>query len=115
MRGIIERVRSATSSTFVKGSMVYLVGNMASAVLPFALLPVLTRYLTPTDYGLVATSVVMVQVMAMVVGLNTSGLIIQSQFTDDFPAQRNLLSTNVFIAFVLAAVFVLLTMVGGPL
>ena len=110
-----ERVRLATSSSFVKGSTVYLGGNIINAILPFMLLPLLTRYLTPTDYGLVATSVVLVQVTATAIGLNTSGLIVQSQFADNFETRRSLLSTNVIITSVLAVVFVLLALVGGDL
>jgi O-antigen/teichoic acid export membrane protein len=115
LRQITEKVRSATSNSFVKGSMVYLTGNIVNAVLPLMLLPVLTRYLTTTDYGIMATSVVLVQVTVTAIGLNTSGLIVQSQFTDDFVTRRNLLSTNVLIAFVLAVAFGLVTMAGGDL
>ena len=93
----------------------YLGGNIINAILPFMLLPLLTRYLTPTDYGLVATSVVLVQVTATAIGLNTSGLIVQSQFADNFETRRSLLSTNVIITSVLAVVFVLLALVGGDL
>ena len=95
--------------------MVYGMGNIVSALLPLMLLPVLTRYLTPTDYGLVATSVVLVQVTVTAIGLNTSGLIIQSQFTDDFETRKNLLSTNVLIASLLAVAFVIVTVAGGNL
>jgi O-antigen/teichoic acid export membrane protein len=79
------------------------------------LLPVLTRYLTPTDYGLVATSVVLVQVAVTVIGLNTSGLIIQSQFTDDFETRKSLLSTNVLVASMLAVALVIVTTASGGL
>jgi O-antigen/teichoic acid export membrane protein len=112
---ITDQVRSIASGKFVKGSMVYLTGNVVNAVLPFMLLPILTRYLTPTDYGLVATSVVLVQVTVTAIGLNTSGLIVQSQFTDDFETRRNLLSTNVLVTSGLAVVFILFTMSGGRL
>jgi len=103
------------SSLFVKDVMVYGTGNTVSALLPLMLLPVLTRYLTPTDYGLVATSVVLVQVAVTVIGLNTSGLIIQSQFTDDFETRKSLLSTNVLVASMLAVALVIVTVAGGDL
>jgi O-antigen/teichoic acid export membrane protein len=105
----------ATSSIFVKDAAVYGMGNIVSALLPLMLLPVLTRYLTPTDYGLVATSVRLVQVTVMAIGLSTSGLIIQSQFTDDFETRKNLLSTNVLIASMLAVALVIVTVAGGDL
>ena len=42
------------SNTFLAGSAVYLFSNILNAAIPFALLPVLTRYLTPEEYGEVA-------------------------------------------------------------
>ncbi len=115
LRRITDQIRLATSNVFVKDTMVYGMGNIVSALLPLMLLPVLTRYLTPTDYGIVATSVVLVQVTVTAIGLNTSGLIIQSQFTDDFETRKNLLSTNVLIASMLAVALVIVTVAGGDL
>jgi O-antigen/teichoic acid export membrane protein len=115
LRRITDQIRLATSSVFVKDTMVYGMGNIVSALLPLMLLPVLTRYLTPTDYGIVATSVVLVQVTVTAIGLNTSGLIIQSQFTDDFETRKNLLSTNVLISSMLAVALVIVTVAGGDL
>jgi O-antigen/teichoic acid export membrane protein len=62
-----------------------------------------------------ATSVRLVQVTVMAIGLSTSGLIIQSQFTDDFETRKNLLSTNVLIASMLAVALVIVTVAGGDL
>src|ERR1051325_10235359 len=36
---------------FLQAGAVYAAANIASAAVPFALLPLLTRVLTPTDYG----------------------------------------------------------------
>ena len=115
LRPITDQIRLAASSVFVKDAMVYGMGNTMSALLPLLLLPVLTRYLTPTDYGLVATSVVLVQVTVTMIGMNTSGLIVQSQFTDDFETRKNLLSTNVLVASMLTVALVIVTTASGGL
>lgn len=40
--------------SFVSGAGIYLVSNILNAVIPFILLPILTRYLNPSEYGEVA-------------------------------------------------------------
>ena len=52
---ILDRVRSVLdgATPFWKESLVYLCGNLVNAALPVALMPILTRYLSPTDYGIV--------------------------------------------------------------
>jgi len=49
------------------------VSNILSALVPFALLPVMTRYLVPVEYGRVAMFQVLVGGLGAVVGLNTAG------------------------------------------
>lgn len=39
---------------FISGAGIYLVSNILNAVIPFILLPILTRYLNPSEYGEVA-------------------------------------------------------------
>lgn len=41
-------------NSFVSGAGVYLVSNILNAVIPFILLPILTHYLNPSEYGEVA-------------------------------------------------------------
>lgn len=42
------------AGSLLSGTAVYLFSNIANAAIPFALLPILTRYLTPAQYGEVA-------------------------------------------------------------
>lgn len=44
----------AKKNSFIRGAGVYLVSNILNAVIPFILLPILTRYLNPSEYGEVA-------------------------------------------------------------
>ena len=67
---------------FVRTSSVYLFGSIANALLPLALLPILTRYLTPQDYGFVATATVLVQIFAVFQGVNAYGLIARTHFDE---------------------------------
>lgn len=55
------------------GSAVYLVSNICNAAIPFALLPILTRYLDPTEYGQVTMFQTLVGALAAITGLNVLG------------------------------------------
>jgi O-antigen/teichoic acid export membrane protein len=114
---MLERIRGSVrrfiSTSFVKSSFVYLSGGVINAVLPVFLLPVLTRYLTPTDYGIVATSTVVVQILTVILGINAYGLIARYHFDNDLEAHRRLISTSILLACVLSVFFTLLFIPGG--
>src|SRR5229473_665016 len=104
---ILDRVRTVLdgATPFWKGSLVYLCGNLVNAALPVALMPILTRYLSPTDYGIVGTSAVLVQFLSVAMSLNSSGLIVTSQFEGKRENQRTLVSTNLLLAFAFATLW----------
>lgn len=47
-------MKTIKKNGFVGGASVYLFSNILNAIIPFILLPILTRYLNPTEYGEVA-------------------------------------------------------------
>lgn len=51
---LLSYVRSLYSSQLLKSSSIYLFGGLLNPAISFLLLPVLTRYLTPSDYGILA-------------------------------------------------------------
>lgn len=61
------------SNTLLTGSAVYLVSNILNAVIPFALLPILTRYLSPEEYGEVAMFQTLLGALAAFIGLSMHG------------------------------------------
>jgi O-antigen/teichoic acid export membrane protein len=54
---------------------IYLVANILNAGIPFLLLPILTRVLTPTDYGTVAMFGIVLSVLGAFTGLSVHGAI----------------------------------------
>ena len=60
-------------NTFLAGSAVYLFSNILNALIPFALLPVLTRYLSPEEYGEVAMFQTLLGALMAFVGLSLHG------------------------------------------
>ncbi|MDX7850458.1 MULTISPECIES: lipopolysaccharide biosynthesis protein [Aeromonas] len=59
--------------SLAKSSLVYLISNIINALIPFLLLPILTRLLSPAEYGQVAMFQILVAGLAAFVGLNTVG------------------------------------------
>ena len=59
--------------SFLKGASVYLVSNLLNAVIPFLLLPILTRYLSPAEYGQIAMFQTLLAGIGTFIGLNAIG------------------------------------------
>lgn len=69
--------------SIVKTASVYTGANIVNAMIPFFLLPVLTRYLTPADYGITAGMQVMISLITPFVGLNLHGAIAAKYYRKD--------------------------------
>jgi len=67
MRKIIRELKQRSIFQLVKHSVIYGIGNIIQRFLTILLLPIYTRYLTPTDYGIVA----MLGIFSMIVGTIT--------------------------------------------
>lgn len=63
-------------------SLVYIGAAAVNALVPFGVLPWLTRWLGPEDFGTVGTLMAMISVSAILVGLNTHAQINVSYFRD---------------------------------
>lgn len=60
----------ARRGSLLSGSAIYLSSNILNAAIPFALLPVLTRYLAPSEYGQVAMFQMLLLALGAFVGLS---------------------------------------------
>lgn len=75
---LLRRIRilnhvATTHVRLLSGSVTYLISNIARAALPFALLPMLTRYLSPLEYGQVAMFQIVVTALAALTGVSVQG------------------------------------------
>ncbi|MFR9701351.1 lipopolysaccharide biosynthesis protein [Aeromonas sanarellii] len=57
----------------LRKSTIYLASNILNALVPFLLLPILTRYLTPDEYGQIAMFQTLITGLAALTGLNAVG------------------------------------------
>lgn len=69
--------------SFLKGASVYLVSNILNAVIPFLLLPILTRYLSPAEYGQIAMFQTLLAGIGTFIGLNAVGAANRKFYDED--------------------------------
>jgi O-antigen/teichoic acid export membrane protein len=66
--------KSKINNSLLSGSAVYLLSNILAAAIPFALLPILTRYLTPAEYGVVAIYQTLLIGLGAFIGISAQGI-----------------------------------------
>ena len=64
---------NSRKTNLVSASGIYVAANIINSLIPFALLPVLTRYLSPSEYGEVAVYQVWIAMIASVCGFSVHG------------------------------------------
>jgi len=69
------RIKNILTNKLFKDSFVYVIADVINKGIPFLLLPVLTHYLTPKDYGVLATFNALVAVLAIFIGLSIQGAV----------------------------------------
>lgn len=92
---------------------VYLVANILNAGIPFLLLPILTRVLTPADYGTVAMFGIVLSVLAAFTGLSVHGAIAVRYFQLEKQALAEFVGACIGILVISTAVIFLLIMANG--
>lgn len=79
---------SNKKSGLATGAGIYIVASMLNAAIPFLLLPILTRYLTPAQYGEVAMFQVWVALVGALCGLSVHGAATRKYYDYDNPDQE---------------------------
>lgn len=94
---------------FAGDAAIYTISNFAVAGVPFLLLPVLTRILSPEDYGLIAMFTMVVSFFVVAAGLNIHGAVMVRYFEPKKFSMPCYVSTTLcilIITTVLLAIFV---------
>lgn len=83
--GLTQLVKLGKSSSLIRGAGVYLFASVLNASIPFLLLPVLTRYLEPVEYGEIAVFQVWVSLIGALCGLSVHGAANRKYFDYEDP------------------------------
>ena len=81
-------LKKLKGNTFLSGSAIYLLSNILNAVIPFLLLPVLTRYLSPAEYGQVAMFQTLLGALGALVGLSVVGAAGRKYYDDNLSDEQ---------------------------
>ena len=79
-----------------KHSVIYGLGGLVSRILAVILLPLYTRYLTPSDYGKVETLIALTTVIGIVLRMGISSAFFRFYFDSPEPAARRLVLRTSF-------------------
>jgi O-antigen/teichoic acid export membrane protein len=108
--------RRLRRSSLARSSGIYVVSNILNSVVPFALLPILTRVLSPAEYGLAAMFLLGVSLFEPLVGVSTSSAVSRRYFDReelDFPAYVT--STLMILLLSVALVSLAVAIFNAPL
>jgi len=70
-------------SSLIQSAGIYTVTSVINAAIPFLLMPILTRYMTPSDYGIVAMFAVLISFVSPFTGLSIHGAVARQYYERD--------------------------------
>ncbi|QHT68831.1 oligosaccharide flippase family protein [Rhodocytophaga rosea] len=76
-------IHKLLSLSLFRSTAVYTIANIVNSSIPFLLIPILTRYLTKADYGIIAMFPVVTNLLTPLIGLNTHVAISIQYFHQD--------------------------------
>lgn len=71
----VGMLKSLFRNSLLQNTGIYTITSIINAAIPFLLLPILTRYLTPEDYGMVSMFTLLISFVSPFIGLNINGAI----------------------------------------
>lgn len=98
-----------------KNSFIYVLGDVLNKAVPFFMLPVLTRYLTPEDYGIISIFGVFVAILAIFTGLSIHGIINVNFFKMSRENLKVFIGNCIIILNISSFVVLLLVFIFHPL
>ncbi len=95
---------------FFKSASLYLIGNVATRVVGFLMIPIYTNFLSPSDYGIIELLELTIQISAIALGVQALGsaFLRTYQDQDDPEFQRKVASTAFLFSGAVTAVVSLL-------
>jgi len=76
----LKRKYIGIHNKYLENSIIFVLGDVLNKAIPFFLLPVLTRYLTPEGYGIISIITALISVLVVFTGINVPGAINVSYF-----------------------------------
>ena len=100
------------SSNLLKNSALYVIADGLNRAIPFLLLPIIVRYLTPEDYGIVTNYAVLIQIMGVFVFGAAQGSIPVNYFKMSKQEFQGYLVSIFSLALLVSFVFLVLVVIS---
>lgn len=95
----MNALKKLLKNELIRSSSIYLIASTLSASIPFLLLPILTRFLTPAEYGEVAMFTVLVSLFGALCGLSVHGAANRKYF--DYMEEPAKLAEYIFMCMII--------------
>ena len=106
---IISFFKKFKGSELAKNSMLFTLFNYINAIIPFLLVPFLTRKLEPDQYGIIASYGILINGISPFISLSLTGLIYKIYSEDNSPVNLGSRLSNIIFLNVSSTFIVLLT------
>jgi len=103
-------LKKSLYNPLIRSAGIYTLSNIFNSLIPFFILPIMTRCLTPEDYGIVSMFSVLVSIMTTFVGLNVHGAIARQFYEKDSIDFPQYLTNCFYILIFSAATTALITL-----
>lgn len=90
---------SIVSKSLLRSLSIYSIGNIINAAIPFLLLPLLTIYLSPKDYGIIAIFQVLMSFLNPIAGISLNGAVTRKYYflNDDKSSFKQYVSNGLLL------------------
>lgn len=102
---ILRDISSKFENPVFKNTLIYSVSGAFNAAIPFFLLPLLTSYLTPKEYGIASTFMVFNSIFLIAIGLEQQAFISVNFFSSSTKQIQQYVSNTLLISLTLFLVF----------
>ncbi|MDP3776396.1 oligosaccharide flippase family protein [Methylotenera sp.] len=108
-------MKNILKSKLVGNTAIYALANVLNGVIPFLLLPVLTRVFTPEEYGLVTLISAVIAIISAFTGLSVHGAVSVKYFDKEIDHPKFVGASLMVLAGSTCLVLVFLLVAGGEL
>ncbi|QWB99436.1 oligosaccharide flippase family protein [Mycoplasmatota bacterium] len=106
-------LKRITDTSLFKTASIYTFSHLLNKAIPFLLLPILTRYLSAEDYGIVSMFGVVVAILISFVGLNTHGAVARNYFDKSKENMKTYVTSTISILIFSISLISLIFIIGG--
>jgi O-antigen/teichoic acid export membrane protein len=105
----LKLIKKIFGKQVVQNTLIFSGSSILNKAIPFLLLPIITKYLEPSAYGMVANFVSLLGLLIVFTGVNTQGMLAIKYFK--LPKERfKLLVGNIVIILVICSIILLIMM-----